>query len=240
MSVQSVDRALAILGVVAKEPLGLVDISNRAGLPLTTTSRLLETLAASNAVSRDDEGAYSIGLFVRELAGAPISQPNLQDLALPHIVHLVDELDEAACLSVPAGHETFTVIQHDTTRPVQAQDWTGHRWPMTGGGSGAVMMATWPADRVTSLMAPLGKAQRAAAKARIEAARSAGICWSHGEYIEGLSSVAAPVVDASGEAIGALLSYGPTYRFPAKGQTRRIERTVRAAADELSRQLKNS
>ena len=59
MSVQSVDRALAILGVVAKEPLGLVDISNRAGLPLTTTSRLLETLAASNAVSRDDEGAYS-------------------------------------------------------------------------------------------------------------------------------------------------------------------------------------
>ena len=237
MSVQSVERAIHLLEVVAESPGGLAAVADRSGLPLTTVSRLLATLEERAAVRRDTDGIYSIGSLVRHLGGQALPAPSIQDVALPELIRLAQDLNEAACVSVPVGGETLTLAQYDITRPVQVQNWEGHRWPITGGGSGAVMMATWPEDRVLSLLESLTPTERRSVKRLITEANRTGVSWSEDTYVEGLSSVAAPVLGADGAAIAAVLSYGPSYRFPHKRARRKIESAVTSAAQAVTEGL---
>ncbi len=53
----------------------------------------------------------------------------------------------------------------------------------------------------------------------------------------GLSSAAAAVVDAQGRGVGSLYTYGPTYRYPPKGESDAIAALVLERADAISAQL---
>jgi DNA-binding IclR family transcriptional regulator len=239
MVVQSVDRALRILEIVGDRPGGLADVSARSSLPLTTTSRLLDTLQHRGAVVRDAAGTYTVGPFLKHLGNSGTAAATIESSGAEVVAALADELDEAACISIPIGSQTLTIMQIAVQKPVQAQDWTGHRWSITGGGSGAVMMATWPAGRVDALLANLASAERTAVRDEIAKARRSGVSWSHGTYVEGLSSVAAPILGPDGTAVAAVLGYGPTYRFPGKGQVRGISAAVAAAGATISRNLES-
>lgn len=236
---QSVDRALVLLDVIGERACGLADAAKRASLPLSTASRLLGTLEQRGAVARDADGVYSIGSFVRNLAGAETAMMSIQDAAHVELASLADTTGEAACLSIPIGAQTLTLMQIDVPKPVAAQDWTGHRWQITSGGSGAVMMATWPASRVEPLLKVLKPARRRAARAEIDSARNLGVCWSHGTHVDGLSSLAAAVTDSDGRAVAAIVAYGPTYRFPGDGAAISIERAVARAAARVSNKLED-
>jgi len=110
---------------------------------------------------------------------------------------------------------------------------------MTSGGSGAVMMATWQPSRVEPLLKSLTPARRKEVRAEVANARQDGLCWSHGTHVDGLSSIAAPVVDREGRAVAAIVGYGPTYRFPGEATPESIERAVIEAAANVSARLEN-
>jgi DNA-binding IclR family transcriptional regulator len=66
---------------------------------------------------------------------------------------------------------------------------------------------------------------------RMRQIRRDGYVWALEEFDEGISSIAAPVADASGEVVAAVHLHGPSYRFPAAGAGTAIaERVVSAAA----------
>lgn len=237
---QSVDRALRLLEAIGEKPCGLAEVAERVGLPLSTTSRILSTLEAREAIARRSDGVYVVGAMVQKLAGAEsATTSSIQAAAHPELVALSDKLEEAAGLSVPIGHQTLTLLQVDAPKPVQAQDWTGHRWAITGGGSGAVMMSTWPASRVDPLLEHLPAAERTELRREIAEARRRGVSWSHGDYVDGLTSVAAPVLMSNGQAVAAVLGYGPSYRFPSKGAVRQVEKLVVLAARGVSKHLES-
>ena len=48
---------------------------------------------------------------------------------------------------------------------------------------------------------------------RLAEVRANGFALAVDEFAEGLSSVAAAIVDSAGRVVGALHVYGPTYRF---------------------------
>ncbi len=50
--VQSIERAFAVLGALAAEPLGVTRISERAGLPKSTAARLLSSLETLEVVEQ--------------------------------------------------------------------------------------------------------------------------------------------------------------------------------------------
>ena len=54
--VQSIERAFAILRVLARGPLGVTDIAERTALPKSTVSRLLTTLEHEGAVVQSEVG----------------------------------------------------------------------------------------------------------------------------------------------------------------------------------------
>ena len=77
---------------------------------------------------------------------------------------------------------------------------------------------------------------------RIAGIRAGEQIWTDGEYVEGLASVAAPVLDEIGQPVASLYAYGPSYRFPdrdttSKGSAAWIAERVRAQAVALSKDL---
>jgi DNA-binding IclR family transcriptional regulator len=233
--VQSVERAIALLGAAAEQPSGLVGLATAADLPTTTAARLLATLEAVSALSRDDDGIYRIGPAISALATAGDPGASLQAVAHPHMLELVGELDEAIGLSVPVEDELVTIDQVDAPRPVQAEDWTGTRWPLDGGASGAVLLATWPHDQVEQVLARTPERQREAFRDRVEQARATGLAWSHGDYVPELSSVAAAVPGEDGRAVALLYAYGPSYRFPDPDRVEAVEQALLDRAGRISR-----
>ena len=74
-----------------------------------------------------------------------------------------------------------------------------------------------------------------ALRERLRAVRRDGYAWAQEEFDRGISSVAAPIADASGEVVAAVHLHGPSYRFPLAGTEPALaERVVTAAADIAS------
>jgi IclR family transcriptional regulator, KDG regulon repressor len=246
-AVQSVERALDLLTAVASEPAGLVDLAKRTGLPVTTASRLLATLESRKAVTRLAGGSYEIGPLIAGLGSGAVATPDLQSLARLHMAQLSDHVDEAVALSIPLAEDSLTIFQLDAPKPVQAQDWTGARWPLTAGDLGLVLIATWPQSRVDDILAqPLRSCttrtctDRDEIRARLDTITESGLCWTTGEYVEGLTSVSAAVVDPDGRAIASLQIYGPSYRFGSKSGRGPIDRELLRAARRISQEVQEA
>lgn len=233
VAVQSVVRSIALLGEVANEPRGLVDLAEAARLPTSTAARLLATLTDVDALRRDADGLYRIGPAITSMAAGGDVAPSLRGLAHPHMVELVAAVDEAVGLSIRVDDATVTIAQVDAPRPVQAEDWYGTRWSLLGGGSGFAMLATWPDAEVERVLQDAN--DPAWVRAGVAAARRNGVSWSHGDYVAELSSVATAIVDRTGRAIGALYVYGPSYRFPRQATDVDVEQRLRATAERISR-----
>jgi DNA-binding IclR family transcriptional regulator len=231
--VQSVRRAVALLGEVAFRPAGLVELATAVDLPVSTTARLLGTLVDVDALHRLDDGSYRIGPAVAALGSVADAAPSLRGVAQPLLEDLNHRLDEAIGLSVHAGDDLVTIAQVDVPRPVQAESWEGSRWPLHQGGSGLALMATWDLDEVDAYAAlhpAVGEVHR-----RIEEGRQGGVWWTTGGYVDGLTSAAAAIVGRRGRAIGAVYAYGPSYRFPDPDRVQEIESTLVEGAARIAR-----
>jgi len=222
--VQSVERALALLREIGRSPGGLVDLAERTDLATSTAARLLGTLEAEGAVCRDVTGIYLIGPDLVAMAG-PRSGSDIVSLARRHMAALAETLGEAVALSVPSGTTTTTIEQVDAPKPVRAEDWTGTTVPVHAGCVGLVTMAFWDAQDVDSYLANELEActdktviDPVIVRSRLQKIRLGELLWTHGEYVEGISSVAAPIRNELGHAVASLYAYGPSYRFPTPGQ----------------------
>lgn len=242
--VQSLERAFALLGEVARRPAGVTELAGRVGLPKSTVARLLATLEDVDAVERFDGARWRIGPGVAALSTAASPERSLIATVRPYLVDLVGELGEDAGLGLPDGNEILYVDQVESDNPVQVRDWTGTRAPMHAVPSGLVLLAEWPEDALDAYLAgPLASLTRrtvtdpARLRKRLRYVRRAGYAWGLEEFADGIDSVAAPVRDARGKAIAAVHVHGPAYRFPATGRVDAVAERVAAAAAAVTRQL---
>jgi DNA-binding IclR family transcriptional regulator len=237
--VQSIERAFAVLAALADGPIGVTEVAERAHLPKSTAARLLASLAREGAVEQvPGDTRYRLGGRLATLAAGVLPTRSLARLARPSLAELSSEVGEAAGLSVPDGDLVHYVEQVDAPNPVSVRDWTGSRLPMHAVSSGQVMLAfrapaaierylEQPLERFTELTVVDPDALRE----RLRDVRRDGYAWAREEFDRGISSVAAPIADASGEVVAAVHLHGPSYRFPASGEGAVVaERVVTTAA----------
>ncbi len=241
---QSVDRAFRLLEAIGVSPSSLTELSRRADLPVSTTSRLLSTLEALGAVERSDEfGTFHIGPAILTMASAADSSENLKALARPELEWLVETCEEAAGLSVAAGFSMHYLDQVDSDQAVQVKDWISSRLPMHVVASGVVVLAEWPVEAVDGFLERELETPTAASitdpdqiRARLDAIRDAGVAWTFEEFEPGINAVAAPIVTGMGDVIGAVHMHGPAYRFPGS-KAKQFEQAVKAAAQRIGEGL---
>lgn len=244
-TVQSVERAFAVLRALSGGPVGVSDVAARTDLPKSTVSRLLSTLVELGAVEQSGVlGVYGLGELIIDLSASASPGRNLISLARPFLVDLVDEIGEAAGLGMLEGLQVHYYDQVDGDHEVQVRDWTGESVDAHVVSSGLVLMAFAFDDvREEFVNGPLepwtkkSVTDRALLSYRLDEIRREGFAWTYEEMSEGLNSVAAPIFNPAGTAIAAVHAHGPAYRFPPPDAAAAIAAAVITAARRISDRL---
>jgi DNA-binding IclR family transcriptional regulator len=246
--VQSIERAFAVLSALSDGPIGVTEVAERTELAKSTAARLLASLAREGAVEQvPGQTRYRLGPRMATLSAGVAPVRNLVAIARPILEALARETGEAAGLSVPDGATVHYIDQVDSTHEVQVRDWTGTRVPMHAVSSGQVFLAHMNPTEVERYLAqprvsftPKTITDSSALRDRLREVQLDGFAWVREEFAEGLNSVAAPVADDGGVFVAAVHLHGPSYRFPALGETTQISELVLDAAGRLSKRLRRA
>ncbi len=244
-TVQSVERAVAVLQCLAGGAAGVSEVAEHTDLPKSTVSRLLGTLIEIGAVEQIDAlGVYSLGELIIDLSAAASPGRNLAGIARPLLIDLVNEIDEAAGIGVLDGESVYYLDQVDADHQVQVRDWAGETVAAHVVSSGLVLLAyASPEVREGYLSEPLEAwtehtmTDPVLLRQRFDDVRRAGFAWVYEEMSEGLNSVAAPVFNPAGIVIASVSAHGPSYRFPAPGASAAVAACVVDAAGRVSDRL---
>jgi DNA-binding IclR family transcriptional regulator len=239
-TVQSIDRAFAVLRALVGGPAGVTEIADRVGLPKSTVSRMLSTLEELGAVEQVNAGGnYRVGFAMIELGAAARPGRSLVATVRPHLAHLARATGEATGFSIPDGVEMLYLDQITPDSELQVRDWTGHRIPMHAVPSGQVVLATEPALLEQLSAQPLQRftkhtlCDRKRLAARLEQVRLDGFAFAQEEFADDLNSFAAPVRNRAGQVIGSIHVYGPVTRFPGDRDASELGGLIRDAAAKI-------
>ena len=247
-SIQSVKRAFDVLGSLGDGPLGVTEVADRAGLPKSTAARVLATLVGEGAVEQvPGDTSYRLGPRLITLAAGFSLTRSLAAIARPTLIDLAESSGEAAGLAMPDGDLVHYIDQVDTLQPVLVRDWTGARIPLHAVSSGQVLLAfRTPAAIERFLERPMERftdrtlTDADTVRERLREVRRQGYIWAMDEFEAGISSIAAPIADASGEVIAAVHVHGPSYRFPAEGSKADLAQQVLAGAARIAAGLRET
>ncbi|MGI3169708.1 IclR family transcriptional regulator [Pseudooceanicola sp. C21-150M6] len=227
-SVQSLDRALTLLELVAADPEGrrLSDLARAAGLAVSTTHRLLTTLEQRGFVQTDATTArWHVGRRAHTVGAAWSTARTLLAPALPHLRRLRDATRETANLGILEGAHVVTVSQAESREIMRAISPPGGRVPILCSGMGKAIVATWDDSQIAALIDRDGLTpatahsltSRSAVQADISAIRARGYAIDDEEFVIGLRCVAAVIRGPGGEPVGAVSVSGLAARMtPAK------------------------
>lgn len=245
-TVQSVDRAVAVLEILAREEwAGVTDIASELGIHKSTAYRLLATLERRGVVEQHAETQkYQLGFTLVRLAGAARSSLDLVRAARPVCERLSRDTDESVNLAVLEAGEVFNVDHVNLSSSRVNVDWLGSHTALHCTSSGKVFLAH--ADRATRAAlldgAPLERftprtvTDGGALRDELAQVRARGFATTVEELEEGLNAVAAPIRDRDGVVIACVSVSGPSYRLGAD-RLREVGPLTVTAGDDVSRRL---
>ncbi|HET7421804.1 MAG TPA: IclR family transcriptional regulator [Candidatus Dormibacteraeota bacterium] len=245
-SIQSLDRATAILKALASGPrrLGVSELSERLGLARPTVHGLLQTLQAHGFVEQDPySDKYQLGPGLLQLGYSYLDLNELRSRSIAHADNLARRT--GAAVRVGVMHGSSVVVVHHVFRPDAAFGVleVGLQLPLHATALGKAILAFSPAqvleDLLTDQLPRLTRQTLNATGLRKELAvvRDSGVATERDEAVLGESSVAAPIFDHGGQAVGGIAVVDATERIFPRGLTRGIATAVGEAARGVSREL---
>jgi IclR family acetate operon transcriptional repressor len=243
--VQSVDRALSIMGILARDGWsGVTDIADELGVNKSTIFRLMFTLKRRGFVEQHrDSHKYRLGIAVTQLAGAVRSQLDIVQLARPVAERLSEGTREPVILATLEDGEVVNLGQVDLSSSALTVNWSGRRTAVHATSTGKALLAFSPAAVVDrhvagTLQAFTPKTVTVGAQLReqLAKARRDGYAFTVEELEEGLNAVSAPILDGSGTAVAALCVTGPAFRL-TEARIHELGPEVVEAATEISRAI---
>ncbi|WP_158843985.1 IclR family transcriptional regulator [Saccharothrix deserti] len=244
-TIQSVDRALTVLSLLARHgELGVTEIAAMLAVHKSTAFRLVATLELHELVEQNTErGKYRLGMGVLQLAGATTARLDIVQRGRPVILRLAEELGETVNITVLSGHEALYLDQVAATAALRPHNWVGQRIPLHATSNGKVLLAHVSQERFAELTAePLRRftdrtnTDVAALEAEVRAAARDGYAVAVDELEIGLTAIAAPIAGPDGEVVGSVSASGPTFRIPAERIPAVVAKVVEAAG-QISRRL---
>lgn len=219
-SVQSVDRALALLEVLARAdaPIGVGELAERTGLAQGTAHRLLRGLELRGYVRHEVSRKYSVGTAALCLGDG--AQRSLARGARPYLAELVEASGETANLAVLEGDDVVYLAQVPSSHTLRMLAQVGRRVPPHSTAVGKVLLAALPRELALSLLRRTGLPRRTSSTitnldalcAELDAVGLRGWAADEEEHEAGVRCVAVPV--GSGEQVPAALSLsGPVERL---------------------------
>jgi DNA-binding IclR family transcriptional regulator len=245
VSIQVLDRAIRILDVLGESGIApLTSLSAEVGLPLSTASRIVNSLMAHGFVDQDPATrAYRLGARLLFL-GSRISPPRLLEVSRPVMERLAAKTGEDASLSALQGTYAVILDRVEGPNPLKIVAAMRQPVPLHCGAFRKLLLSyqpqAWIRQYVNSIKleryTPRTLTRKAAILKELAVTRRRGYALSYGEYLIDSGGIAAPVFDYRNELQAALFIWGPYSRLNETTSSSLIPHVVAAAA-ELTRLL---
>ena len=242
--VQSVDRALRILEILARSgESGVTEIAASLEVHKSTAFRLVATLEQHGLVEQvEGRGKYRLGVGLLRLAGATTARLDVVQEARPICRRLAQETGETVNIAVLSESSALYLDQVAGSSALQSHNWVGQHIPLHATSNGKVLLSGLEGDRLGEVLRRLPSytdatiTRKSKLRQELERVRADGYAVAVDELEVGLSAVAAPIRNAHGDVIASMSVSGPTFRMP----TDKLDRAVKLcvdAADEVSHRL---
>ena len=244
--IQSIEVGAQVLQALARatRPQMLRDLAAEARMPPAKAHRYLVSLARMGLVEQQPEtGLYDLGSFALQLGLSALARLEPVTLAAPVLAGLREATGQTVALAVWANHGPTIVRWLGADTPVSASLRTGSVMPLTRSATGQAFLAFSPqettaawvkrelADNLRQGLTPTGRDEVEQLVGQI---RRRGFART-GDFIPGISGMAAPVFDHAGALALALVVLGYSKPFEAAAES--ISAALRDTAGALSRRL---
>ena len=247
LPIQSLDRGLIILEVVAKanNPVSLTDLTNVLGIDRSSVFRLANTLKRRGFLAypsgRKD---YILGPALWRFLHQYDWGTMLIRVSHEHLKELADQINETVHLAIREGKHALFIDHTTANHLISVSAQTGEMVPLYCTAHGKALLADLTLRELQSLFGtgPL----RAHTKNTIgnvtqlakvcKKIKAQGYATDDAEFQEGMRCVAAPIRAESGMIVGSIGISAASQRFPdARYKTYGAQ--VRAVAKQISAKL---
>jgi IclR family transcriptional regulator, KDG regulon repressor len=225
--------------------LGVSELAARLGLAKSTVHRLLATLALDGLVERDEAtGRYRLGLRLYELGAMVSSHLDLHEVVTEPLDDLRNRTHETVHVSILDGGEVVYIERRESPQTVRVFGRVGHRNHAHCTSSGKVLLAWLAPDDRAAIVRERGLVAHTPRtitdpdrlEAELAVVRERGWSTNLEESELGVSSVAAPIRDASGAVAAAIACAAPSTRLTRETMRRYAAETI-GAAERISERL---
>ena len=220
-SVQSVDRALTILGILARlGEAGVTEIAAELGVHKSTAFRLVATLESHGMVEQNEErGKYRLGVGVLRLAGATTARLDVVQEARPICRKLAADSGETVNIAVLSDRSALYLDQVAGQSALQSHNWVGQHIPLHATSNGKVLLSGLDDAALDEVLGGLSRytavtiTRKSRLREEIKLVREQGYAVAVDELEVGLTAAAAPIRNAHGDVIASMSVSGPTFRL---------------------------
>lgn len=244
--VQSFARGLQVIRSFGSEAprQTISEVAERTGLTRAGARRILLTLQTLGYVASDGK-LFRLTPHMLDLGFAYLSSLPIWNLAEPVMQALVEQIKESCSAAVLDGADIVYVLRVPTHKIMSIALGVGSRLPAYCTSMGRMLLSALPE---AELMRILETSERTARTrftitdvtelaAKIAQVRKQGWSLVNQELEEGLVSMAAPVIDHSGQTVAALNISGQANRTSARVMQETMLPPLLAAAQTISRML---
>ena len=224
--VQSLTRGLKLLEWIAESngSVALTELAQQAGLPNSTTHRLLTTMQQQGFVRQVGElGHWAIGAHAFMVGSSFLQSRNLLAIVHPILRNLMEESGETVNMAVldQSDHEAIIIDQVQCTHLMRMSAPIGGKLPMHASGAGKAFLAQLSEEQVTKLLHRKGLHAYTHAtlvspvhlKEDLAQTRKRGYSFDDEEHALGLRCLAACIFDEHREPFAAISISGPISRI---------------------------
>lgn len=245
-NVRSIERVFDILEQLsaASSPMGISDIAKATGLSKSTVHRILNTMCNRSYANKSEDGTYSLGYKIMEIASTHINILELVTEAKPFLSKMTRELDLTTHLGILDGSEVVYIEQMDGHFNAQLYTQIGHHSPAFCSSMGKCLLSGLSGEELEEVLDSCDFRRytkntitdRKALIRHLKQVRRQGWAIDDEEYEEGHRCIGATIFDYRGNPMAAISASGSITEV-TDDRIEEIIETVKSVARRLSRQM---
>ncbi|RJQ06637.1 MAG: IclR family transcriptional regulator [Bacillota bacterium] len=247
--IRAVERAIAIIGILADtpglSPLGVTEIAGRLGVSKSTAHRLLTTLVDYEVVEKEQTGGrYRLGWALYRIAHRLPHTTGVHAAAQPLMEAASHEIGETVNLAILNRGQMVIIDSWSPSSGIRVSPPKGVPHPLHCAASGKALIVDLSVHELRRLLGPdplraltpRTLVTLAALRRDLALSRERGYTLDDEEATDGVRCLGAPIRDFGGGIVAALSVTGPARRL-TDARLGDVAVRVRKLSLEVSRKL---
>jgi IclR family transcriptional regulator, KDG regulon repressor len=222
-NVRVLERAFDIIECFTEKDfeLSLVQISERANLPLATTHRSIHTMMDRGYIDQNPKtGKYRLGMHFVRLSGLVIGRLDIIRIATPYLEDLSQRTGQNVNLSIYDQSKALCLVNIESFHNFLMGIKVGQRLPIYAGALSKVILAHLPDEVISqalsddlAIFTPHTITHKESLLQELNNIKQKGYATSKSELATGAGAIAAPIFDYSSQSVAGISISGPEHHY---------------------------